>query len=83
MLQPFRRPSCPKVRATLYISANVLEEARNAAVHLAGNPARLTLAKLADTALRAELRRLKETYNHGQDFPPRDADLQGGRPIAA
>ncbi len=83
MLQPFRRPTGPKVRATLYISANVLEEARNAAVHLAGNPARLTLAKLADTALRAELRRLKETYNEGQDFPPRDADLQGGRPIAA
>ncbi len=83
MLQPFRRPPGPKVRATLYISADVLEEARNAAVHLAGNPARLTLAKLADTALRAELQRLKVTYNQGQDFPPRDADLQGGRPIAA
>ena len=82
MLQPFR-PASSKVRATLYISAEVLEEARNAAVHLAGNPARLTLAKLADTALRAELQRLKLTYNQGQDFPPRDADLQGGRPIAA
>jgi hypothetical protein len=73
----------PKVRATLYLSADVLDEARNATVHLAGYPARLTLAKLADNALRAELKRLKELYNHGQDFPPRDADLQGGRPIAA
>jgi hypothetical protein len=72
-----------KVRATLYISADVLEEARNATVHLAGFPARLTLAKLADNALRAELQRLKLQYNHGQPFPPRDADLQGGRPIAA
>ncbi len=72
-----------KVRATLYLSLEVLEEARNAAVHLAGYPARLTLAKLADDALRAELQRLKDLYNQGRDFPPRDADLRGGRPIAA
>jgi len=73
----------PKVRATLYLSSDVIEEARNAAVHLAGFPARLTLAKLADRALRAELQRLKDQYNNGLDFPPRDADLEGGRPIAA
>ena len=83
MYQPERHHSSSKVRATLYLSADVLDQARNAAVHLAGYPARLTLAKLADTALRAELQRLKLQYNHGQDFPPRDADLQGGRPIAA
>ena len=83
MLQPARVSSISKVRATLYLSADVLDEARNAAVHLAGFPARLTLAKLADNALRAELQRLKAQYNHGQNFPPRDADLQGGRPIAA
>jgi hypothetical protein len=67
----------------LYLSLDVLDQARNAAVHLAGYPARMTLAKLAETALRAELKRLKDVYNNGQDFPPRDADLQGGRPIAA
>ena len=83
MLEPARISPCSKVRATLYISTDVLDEARNAAVHLAGFPARLTLAKLADNALRAELHRLKMQYNHGQSFPPRDADLQGGRPIAA
>jgi hypothetical protein len=77
------RREIPKVRATLYLSSDVLDQARNAAVHLAGFPARLTLAKLADSALRAELQRLKDQYNNGQDFPPRDADLQGGRPIAA
>ncbi len=77
------RPEAPKVRATLYLSLDVLDQARNAAVHLAGFPARMTLAKLADNALRAELKRLKDQYNNGQDFPPRDADLQGGRPIAA
>ncbi|MEX0678604.1 MAG: hypothetical protein WD063_16100 [Pirellulales bacterium] len=73
----------PKVRATLYVSADVLNEARNAAVHLAGYPARLTLAKLAENALRAELRRLKDTYHGGLDFPERGEDLKGGRPIAA
>jgi hypothetical protein len=73
----------PKVRATLYLSAEVLDEARNAAVHLAGYPARLTLTKLAEDALRRELARLKLQYNGGQDFPNRSEDLKGGRPIAA
>ena len=73
----------PKVRATLYLPQDVLDEARDAAVHLAGYPARLTLTKLAEKAFRAELRRLKLLYNGGQDFPPRDEDLRGGRPIAA
>jgi hypothetical protein len=76
------RPS-PKVRATLYLPQDVLDEARDAAVHLAGYPARLTLTKLAENAFRAELRRLKQLYNEGRDFPPRDEDLRGGRPIAA
>ena len=86
-MQPNRRQippkDAPKVRATLYISAAVLDEARNAAVHLAGNPLRLTLTKLAEDALRAELQRLKDRYNGGQDFPDRTEDLKGGRPIAA
>ena len=73
----------PKVRATLYIPLDVIEEARNAAVHLAGNPVRLTLTKLAEDALRGELQRLKRLYNDGKDFPPRTENLKGGRPIAA
>ena len=77
------RSEGPKVRATIYLPVDVLEEARDAAVHLAGYPARLTLTKLAENALRAELRRLKALYNNGQDFPRREEDLRGGRPIAA
>jgi len=73
----------PRVRATLYLSADVLAEARNAAVFLAGYPARLTLAKLADNALRHEIDALKQRYNGGRDFPNRSEDLRGGRPIAA
>jgi hypothetical protein len=76
-----RQPA--KVRATLYLSQEILDEARNAAVHLAGFPARLTLTKLAENALRAELERLKRLYNDGRNFPPRDEELRGGRPIAA
>lgn len=72
-----------KVRATLYLPGELLEEARDAAVYLAGYPVRLTLTRLAEDALRAELRRLKEAYNHGLDFPPRSENLKGGRPIAA
>lgn len=77
------RPPSPRVRATLYLPADLLEQARDATVHLAGFPARLTLTKLAENAFRAELERLKQLYNHGREFPRRDEDLRGGRPIAA
>jgi hypothetical protein len=73
----------PKVRATLYLPADLLDEARDATVFLAGYPARLTLSKLVEHAFRAELRRLKQLYNDGQEFPQRSEDLKGGRPIAA
>ncbi len=73
----------PKVRATLYLPQDLLEEARDAAVHLGGFPLRLTLTKLAERAFRAELQRLRDAYNAGCNFPPREEDLKGGRPIAA
>jgi hypothetical protein len=88
-MTPTRNAGCPaprkspKVRATLYLPYELLEEARDAAVHLAGFPVRLTLTKFAEDAFRAELGRLKNRYNGGCDFPPRAEDLKGGRPIAA
>jgi hypothetical protein len=72
-----------KVRTTLYVSAELLNEARNAAVFLAGYPVRLTLTRLVEDALREQLARLKEQHNDGQEFPQRDDELRGGRPIAA
>jgi len=78
-----REGTSRKVRATLYLPSELLEEARDATVCLAGYPARLTLTKLVEDAFRAELRRLKQLYNAGQDFPQRSEDLRGGRPIAA
>jgi hypothetical protein len=62
---------------------DLLEEARDAVVHLAGNPVRLTLTKLAEEAFRSALQELKDRYNGGRDFPERVEDLKGGRPIAA
>lgn len=72
-----------RIRATLYLSPELLDEARNATVYLAGYPVRLTLTRLVEQALHAELRRLKDTYNMGNEFPPRTEELKGGRPIAA
>ncbi len=77
------RGSAANVRTTLYVASDVLDEARNAAVYLAGHPAHLTLTRLVDNALRAELQRLCDQYNGGQPFPARAAELKGGRPIAA
>jgi hypothetical protein len=73
----------PKVRATFYVAADLLDEARNAASYLAGYPAHLTLTKLVEQALQAELQRLRQNHLRGQSFPPRDGELRGGRPLAA
>lgn len=80
---PFVKRTNSRIRATLYLPADVLDEARNATVFLAGYPARMTLAKLAESAFRAEIQRLQDLYNHGAPFPHRDEELKGGRPIAA
>lgn len=83
MARDHRETGSRKVRATLYLPADLLEEARDAAVYLAGYPVRMTLTRLAEEALRTELRRLKDQFNQGLDFPVRAEDLRGGRPIAA
>ncbi len=82
MSESLRFPS-RKVRATLYLPPELLDEARDAAYHLAGHPAHMTLTKLAEQAFRRELERLKKLHNDGGAFPHRKEDLKGGRPIAA
>lgn len=74
-----------KVRATFHIPEDLLNEARNTVVALSGPPHRMTLAKLAETALRHELDRLRderEGSHRGNEFPQREHDLRGGRPIS-
>jgi hypothetical protein len=73
----------PKVRATFHLPQALFEEARNAVVQLSGPPVRMTLAALAERALRRELERLKRAYNAGKDFPRRSGRLRSGRPIGS
>lgn len=78
-----RKTAPSKVRATFHIPKDLLEQARDTVVALSGPPTRLTLAALAERALRAELDRLKKKHNKGANFPAREADLKGGRPIGS
>lgn len=73
-----------KIRATFHIPEDLLNEARNTVVALSGPPHRMTLAKLAANALRQELDRLRDERQgtqRGSEFPQREHDLRGGRPI--
>lgn len=71
-----------KVRATFHLPIDVFEESRDAVVFLSGPPVRLTLAALAENAIRRELKRLRKLHNDGEPFPRRQEDLKGGRPIS-
>lgn len=70
-----------KVRATFHISAELLDELRDAAVSLSGPPDRMTLSDLAEGALRREVERLKRVHRGGKTFARRGQELRGGRPI--
>jgi len=72
-----------KVRSTFHLTEDILEEARNAVVFLSGPPERLTLASLTEGALEREIARLKKKHTDGKDFPQRDGELRGGRPIGS
>ena len=72
-----------KVRSTFHLTEDILEEARNAVVFLSGPPERLSLASLTEKALEREIARLKKKHTAGKDFPQRDGELRGGRPIGS
>lgn len=80
-----RRSAPPrKVRATFHLPEPLLNEARNTVVALSGPPHRLTLARLAEDAIRHELERLRMERlgrKRGREFPQRESELHGGRPI--
>ena len=78
-------PRYSKVRATFNLPYQLMEEARDTVVALSGPPHRLTLAKLVETALRAELDRLRATRGgrlKNRQFPARTEEVRPGRPIA-
>lgn len=69
------------IRATFHLPFDLVEEARDTSVALAGPPHRMTLAKLVRTALRKYIKELRDEHNGGERFPRRGCDLPGGRPI--
>jgi len=73
------------VRATFHLPEELLNEARNTVVALSGPPHRLTLAKLAENAIRNEIARLKGERmgrHRGREFPQRTEEVRTGRPIS-
>lgn len=82
---PKRAPAAKpkKVRATFHLPAALFEKARDAVVSLSGPPERLTMARLAEDALRHELERLKRKHNEGEDFPTREGPVRTGRPVGS
>lgn len=72
-----------KIRATFHLPQDLIQQARAVVIHLAAPPARLTLAALAENALRREIERLKKKFNRGREFPRTRAELKGGRPLGS
>src|ERR1035437_2276025 len=67
-------PKQAKERMTFHLPLEVMERAKNAVFWTPG----LTLAELATQALTDAVNRLEQ--KRGEAFPPRKADLKGGRP---
>ena len=72
-----------KTRVTFLLSEELANEVRDAVVFLAGHPHRLTMASLAETALRKEVEELKRLHNQGQPFPAHVEKPRGGRPVGS
>lgn len=73
--EPEETPRPAKERMTFHLPVEVMERAKNAVYWTPG----LTLADLAAQALTDAVDRLEK--KRGEVFPPRKADLRGGRPM--
>lgn len=72
-----------KLKTSIMLPEDLLNEIRDAVVACSGPPLRLTLAAFTETALRRELKRLQKEHNGGQPFPPNSGPLRTGRPLGA
>lgn len=73
--EPEETPKQAKERMTFHLPVEVMERAKNAVYWTPG----LTLADLAAQALTDAVDRLER--KKGESFPPRKANLKGGRPM--
>lgn len=77
-----RRPM-PKRKASFLIPEELYQEARDAVAFLGGPPLYLTLAQLAEDALRDKITELKQTHNRGKSFPRFTGRVKTGRPVGS
>ncbi len=68
-------PKIPKERLTVHLPVDLIDRIKNAVYWTPG----LTLAGLAEEALAAAVDKLERA--RGEPFPPRQAELKGGRPL--
>lgn len=72
-----------RTRLTVKVPDEMVEELRDAVMFLHTRGVHTTLVGLIESAVDAELKRIKRKYNDGQDLPPRGAEIPVGRPISA
>ena len=72
-----------KARTTFLIPEELAAEVRDAVAFLAGPPLHLTMAQLAEEALREKLDRLKAAHNKGRAFPKYTGRPKVGRPVGS
>ena len=77
------RPIMPKRKASFLIPEELYQEARDAVAFLGGPPLSLTLAQLAEDALRDKFADLKKQHNQGKSFPKSVGRVKTGRPVSA
>jgi hypothetical protein len=66
-----------KEKLTVHLTHDLIERVKNAAYW---NP-RLTIASIAELGVKYAIEQVEE--EHGGPYPPREAELKGGRPIGS
>ena len=72
-----------KSRTSFNIPEDLLQRSRDTVAFLGGPPLYLTLAKLAEDALEAEIKRLQDEFNKGKPFPRFTGRVKTGRPVGS
>ena len=75
--EPKRPAPAKKEKLTVHLTHDLIERVKNAAYW---NP-RLTIASIAELGIALAIEQVER--EHGGPYPPREAELKGGRPIGA
>ena len=75
--KPEPPPAHKKEKLTVHLTRDVIERVKNAAYW---NP-RLTIAAIAERGVARVIEQIEQ--ENGGPYPPRDAELKGGRPIVS